>query len=157
MIYITGKDENQRNVLHHSVIGGNVSLCKYLIEDVKVVINDFEQNGMTIVHMAAYYGKIDLLKYFVEDLKMSIDIKSSPLFYFSKDKIWNLIESGQMKQLNSSLKPGLGISFSPFQCAIKGGHLSIVKYFIEEKCCNPFNINFSGDTILHVAAICGQL
>ena len=59
--------------------------------------------------------------------------------------------------MNNKYYPKMFADPSPLMSAAAGGHVSVLKYFIEDKQCSPFIINSRGSTLVHSAAQSGNL
>ncbi|XP_047339029.1 putative ankyrin repeat protein RF_0381 [Impatiens glandulifera] len=60
------KDANKRGALHFAAREGNIDVCKYLVEELKLDINEKDEDGETPLLHAARLGHIATSKYLVE-------------------------------------------------------------------------------------------
>ena len=54
--------EKQKTVLYAAVFGGNLDMCKLLIEEYKADVNLSDINGITPLHIASYFGHLEVCK-----------------------------------------------------------------------------------------------
>ena len=62
MAYNFVDSEKQKTVLYAAVFGGNLDLCKLLIEEYKADVNLSDINGITPLHIASYFGHLEVCK-----------------------------------------------------------------------------------------------
>ena len=154
---LNSTDRLGMNIVHYTAHSGDLDTMKYLIEEVGMDMNlPLNNHGRTPVCEAAIMGHLPVVRYLLEHGCVQHDKKSyTPLHYATMYGFLDIIEyimesdfSG-MYSFNPNRLPLLG--------AVTNGHLSVVKYFIEEKQCDPFAVDEAGNTLLHAAALQGHL
>ena len=142
--------------LHFACSNGHLEIAKYFIKNASCSPLCGDARGSTPLHYASQNGHLKIVKYLISEkyCKSSCknDKQETPLHYASDlDIIKYLMENN-----NDSREPWCEKNIhgnAPLHFACSNGHLSIVKYLIEEKDCNPSCENNELWTPLHFACI----
>ena len=163
-------DENEDGftLLHFASMHGRLDILKYLVEDEKCV------PPPTTLHIAAEGEQFHVVRYLVEECQLdptALDsFNRSPLCYacmngeieMARYLVACMSECMKMDDIMFHSEVLSGIIYDAPQmdnslsCACLGGHLSAVKFLIEECKCNP-NLVYNGLAPLHIAAAKGFL
>ena len=158
------KDYNDDSSLHYAVESGQVDILKYLIEEVECPPGTRGWHGSTILHIAAQTKQFDVVQYLVESEKCRLDPSTedeygcSALYYachsgdveivrylidcmmkeYMKKEDILYDQSTSFTKLDShGMLDRDDLCGSLLRCACYYGHLSLVKFLIEECCCDP--------------------
>ena len=145
-------DENEDGItlLHFAARHGRLEILKYLIKDLGCI------PPSTLLHVAAIAKQLHIIKFLIEECEMdptAIDTcNHTPLNYACSNGelemaryLFNCMRDSSMgMSSNNILYPSDEITHhtpraivNPLSCACASGHLSIVKYLIEDCKCDP--------------------
>ena len=85
--------ERQKTVLYGAVFGGNLDMCKLLIEEYKVDVNLSDINGVTPLHIASYFGHLEVCKFLCKHVmdKNTLDNNGkTPLDLAFSERKWEI-------------------------------------------------------------------
>ncbi|KAI3893440.1 hypothetical protein MKX03_020284, partial [Papaver bracteatum] len=123
--------EGSLQCLHISAVGGNLNVCKYLIEKLKLAVDSKDGTACTPLHHASIRGRYDMVRYLLEkgaNPDASDDMNGTPLHYGAK--------SGDTKIINLLLSRGVRVDVSTssgtaLQFAAEFGHRDVVKVLLD--------------------------
>ncbi|KAL9655960.1 hypothetical protein ABK040_007581 [Willaertia magna] len=73
---ILAVDEWGNTTLHAAAGAGHLDCCKYLVETLKIPLDQTNKQGDTALHKAAWRGALDVVKYLIDkDCKLEIKNK----------------------------------------------------------------------------------
>ncbi|XP_048136306.1 ankyrin-1-like isoform X1 [Rhodamnia argentea] len=150
------KDDKGRGALHFAATAGNIELCKYLLEELKLDVNLKDVEGITPLHHAAGSEHIETAKYLIDrgaDPAIPNDNGLTILHYSAG--------SGNIKLMNFLLSKGVNIecqssSCSPLIFSAVCGQQDAVKVLLEHHV-NPNAQTVDGLTPLFASVNNGSL
>ena len=86
--------ERQKTVLNGAVFGGNLDMCKLLIEEYKADVNLSDINGITPLHIASYFGHLEICKFLCKHVmdKNTLDNNGkTPLDLAFSERKWEIV------------------------------------------------------------------
>ncbi len=116
-------NKNKLSPLHYAVIGGSISVIKFLVFKKCHDLICFDITGKTPMHVAVQYERLNIVKWFFSDLKLNPNIRSNNV-----------------------------LGFTPLHMSCFMGHKKLVQYFITLPTCS-INAGNRGNrmTALHIA------
>uniref|UniRef100_A0A914HKI0 Uncharacterized protein n=1 Tax=Globodera rostochiensis TaxID=31243 RepID=A0A914HKI0_GLORO len=124
---ITGRDVFKRTPLHLAALVGNLELCKLLVNEGHLNVNDGDMHGATPEHLAAGQGNSEVVLWF------------------------GYIRGGHVKP------PMDLIDRTPFLYACLGGQANTVEAMLRSLHVDPSHVDSLGCSALHCAVISGSL
>ena len=119
---------------------GQLGIVQYLTDIAKYLIG-MQHDGMTPLFIATQVGQLNIVKYFIQDKKcdpyVAINEAGYSLLHEAAGHCHTEIVKYLMESYSDmySLNPSL---LTPLFVATGYGRLDTVKYFIEEKKCDPY-------------------
>ena len=86
--------ERRKTVLNSSVFGGNLNMCKVLIEEFKADVNHSDYNGITPLHIASKFGHLEICKFlckYVMDKNALDNNGKTPLDLAVSERNWEIV------------------------------------------------------------------
>ena len=118
-------DGNRSSVMHYACCSGNIGLLKFLVTERKCDPIQSNKNGATPLYYSVIHGHLSVLQFYKGHLNL------------------DLTSFGTFKH---------GHQLNLLHCACINGHLTIVKYLLEECNFDKSTTAFSGLSILHYAS-----
>ena len=84
----------QYTPLHSAILGGNLNVCKLLIEKHKVDVNASDVNGMTPLHLAFKKGDLEICKFlskYSQNKNTKDDDGRTPLDLAISEENWDIV------------------------------------------------------------------
>ncbi|XP_055816963.1 uncharacterized protein LOC129886338 isoform X2 [Solanum dulcamara] len=124
------KDGKERGALIFAAAEGKIELCKYLVEELKIDVNQRDKEGQTPVLHAARQGHTATVQYLIEQ---GADPKTSNA---SGTALHNAAVNGHIKLVKLLLSKGVDIDLqsdvgTPLICAASHGQEDAVKVLLE--------------------------
>ena len=144
--------------LHQAVGQGHMDIVSLLLNE-GCPINVVNSKGVNVLHIAARYGRIHMIEMLAEqglDVNIGDDEGQTPLH--------DAAACGQLESVRTLLRLGgresmtkvAGRCGTPIHQAVGRGHKDIVSLLLNEGC--PINVvDSEGTSVLHIAALCGQI
>lgn len=159
------KDSNGNTLLHAAAWNGQLNVIKYLVEEKKMGVNVRDSdNGFTPLIEAIKLNKVHVFQYLLRvrgvDVNMADNQGSTPLHFAVKTGFLEVVRNLVSKGANIHAKDQHGRTALYGACDgsfDKPGRLNTVRYFIEEKGCDPFQKDNYGNTLFHAAESNGSL
>lgn len=155
------KDINGNSCLHYAAIFGHLHILKYLIEECDCPSGTEGFFKTNVLHLAAFMRHLSMVRYLVESQNLDpnvVDGFNNPVMYYAilggdvhivryliesmtsqymklEDILYNTPEHNNPPDKSGQF-PLQDFSTGPLCCACCFGHLSIVKYLVEECNCN---------------------
>ena len=140
----------QLTPLHYACQHEEVGIAIQLITEYNYSIESCTTTGQTPLHIAAKYGQLDVVKALVT-LTTDVSLPDTPGNGASRC-------TRGTSTFNPSVEDDNGDTPLHIAAANGGnGHMETVKFFTEEKGCDPLFRDKYGDTPLHTAALGGSL
>ena len=146
--------EHGSTPLHYAVLGGQLDIVQYLINERGCDRMCRNKDGETPLHNACRTNNLDVVKYLIEDLKVDSSCRDkndcTPLHIaaaFGTLSIVQYLVEEQQCDVECRNKNGN----TPLHYAALGGQLDIVQYLISERGCDPMYRDEDGETPLHCA------
>lgn len=159
------QDNDGNTLLHAAAWNGQLNIVKYLVDEKKINVNIRDKDkGFTPISEAIQRNNIHVFRHLIEAPNINVNIPDNsnvtPLHYAAQKGYLEIVKSLLDKgaDVNTKQRDGRtalywaadGTAFSP-------GRLNIVRYFIDEKMCDPFQRDNYGNTLLHAAEWNGSL
>jgi ankyrin repeat protein len=158
------KDKKGYTLLHAAVRSGPLDVVKYLVEEKRLDVNAKDKSGFTVLFLSLHGHQFDVFKYLLEEKKADFRTPSPwgtclheaavrGFLDFAKA----LVENGA--DMNARHDEGR----TPVYYAAdgkrlgSGGHLDVLRYFVDEKKANVFQKDNRGYTLLHAVSMSGPL
>ncbi|XP_048135025.1 putative ankyrin repeat protein RF_0381 [Rhodamnia argentea] len=125
------KDDNECGALHFAAMDGNIELCKYLLEELKLEVNPKDVDGDTPLHHAVGFAHIETAKYLIDqgaDPVIPNDKGMSVLHYSAGSGNIELMSFLLSKGVNIDCQSSLG---SPLFFSAGCGQQDAVKFLLE--------------------------
>ncbi|XP_060218202.1 uncharacterized protein LOC132645306 isoform X1 [Lycium barbarum] len=125
------KDANKRGALHFAAREGKIDLCKYLVEELKIDINEKDEEGETPVLHAARQGHTATVQYLVEhgaDPAIPSASGATALHHAAGDGHIELVKFLLSKGVDVDLQSDVG---TPLMWAAGLGQADAVKVLLE--------------------------
>ncbi|KAI3837562.1 hypothetical protein MKX03_033585 [Papaver bracteatum] len=146
------KLKDGRGCLHYASEKGNLEVCKYLLENLKLDVNSKDGNGRTPLYQAIFKGHFVTVRYLLEkgaDPDESDILDATPLIC--------AIKSGDIKIITLLLSRGVRVDFATrfgtsLSYAISRGHQNAVKVLLDHGT-NPNGVDNQGMLTPLISAI----
>ena len=146
----------------------HVAVSKGHTKLVKIFINNFNCNpyekgfkGKTILHQASMNGHIELAEVLITDFGLDPmcldDNENTPLHYAALGGHLNVVNMLVTRHDSVYVNARSIQNLLPLHLAARRGHTKLVKAFINDFNCNPYEKGFEGRTILHEASVNGHV
>ncbi|XP_048140750.1 putative ankyrin repeat protein RF_0381 [Rhodamnia argentea] len=150
------KDDKGRGALHFSAIEGNMELCKYLLEELKLDVNPKDVVGDTPLHYAAGSAHIETAKYLIDRGADPVIPNGSGLTV-----LHHSAGSGNIELMNFILSKGINIDCqsslgSPLFFSAGCAKKDAVKFLLEHHT-NPNAETVDGFTALYASVTSSSL
>ena len=132
--------------------GGHLDILAFLTTEFECDVSArLKMSEDTALHCACRYGNLEVVRYLVSmrkvDVKAENAFGNTPLHVCTNlDTLCYLLNTFDL-DVSSKGRQGM----TPLHQACKHGQTDIVKYLIEEKCCDPQCCQDDGLTPLHIA------
>lgn len=129
------------NILHAAAEAKQNEIVHYLVEQVQLDPSELDDLNRTPLTYACINGDIEIANFLVKSMKDAMGMSKEDIFHTDNEI------------------PGSKLISSPLCCACFKGHLSIVKYLVEECECDPHRPEngVESKTPIHIAVYCGHL
>ncbi|XP_048134130.1 ankyrin-1-like [Rhodamnia argentea] len=141
------KDDRGRGALHFAAIGGNIELCKYFLEELRLDVNLKDVEGFTPLHHAAASTHIETAKYLIDQGANHVipNNKGLTVLHYSAG-------SGKIELLNFLLSKGVNIDCqsplgSPLYFSASCAQQDAVKFLLQHRA-NP-----NAETVDHLTPL----
>ena len=148
------KGQNEGTLLHYACHAGHLPIVEYLLyKGCNPLIKDI--NGHTPAHVACLYGHLSIVKYFLDNNYVDPNIKGQNdctlLHYTCHKDYLQIIDYLIHKGCKFTIKDIC--ENMPVHTACLGGHLHVVKYFIENNYIDKDIKGQNNCTLLHYACL----
>ena len=171
-------DINDNTLLHFAAEVGSLDVLKYLIEDVSCNPSEKGWDGTTVLHAAAVKGKLAVVNYLLEDHNMEVTVEDDngnyPLTHACASGKLEVVQYiiQRMQEYKELVLPDNSPNWTYYalenpessKClgealcqACYSGHLSVMKYLIEDINLMPTVSIKNGQQAIHYAAENGGL
>ena len=150
--------KTQNTPLHSAITGGNLNVCKLLIEEYKVDVNASDNDGMTPLHLASEMGDLEICKFlckYVQNINTGDNDGKTPLDLAILEKEWGICKflleiCVDKNHVDDSVR-------EPLHIAAINGHVEVVALFMANVSDKNLRSNISQNTPLLSAIIGGNL
>ena len=148
-------DEDGDTILHIAARRGSLDVMKYAIDHHKCNPHAINNYGRTVLLCASEHN--DIVKYLINecncDLMATDEDGMTVLHIAATEGLLNVLKCATIMHHNYNLEATNNKGETVFHCSIKGKHIDVVKYLINECNCDPMATNKEGWTPLHLAAL----
>ncbi|KAK1647807.1 hypothetical protein QYE76_065612 [Lolium multiflorum] len=152
------RDGYGTGLLHTAALGGSLPVCRYLLEDLHLDVNDVGPGGETPFTFAIANKNVDLVRYFLDqgaDVHKGNDTGSPPLHLAAG-------EEGSCEMVELLLSKGADVDAVHFggialHLAARFGRDDIMKVLLDHHADHTIALGGTGYTVLVLATIMGSL
>ncbi|XP_037438569.1 ankyrin-1-like [Triticum dicoccoides] len=139
------EDGQGHRALHLAAAAGRVEVCKYLVEDLRLDVNQLNFIGDTPLYLSALYGRADAARYL-------LDHGADPLAGKLHSPLYGAANEGQCEIVELLLSRGIDVDLdsaqgTPLHAAAISKHHDIIKILLEHHA-NPNKVYGLGYTPL---------
>ena len=152
---VAAKTCNGSTVLHITCQYSDfLPILKHLVENHQLDLCAVNDEGMAPIHLACSNGRLNLVQYIIEHVPSSLELPvrghgRTPFLtavYFNQLEVIKYLIS---KKCNLSATDDKGSG--AVHISVARGHLNVLKYLIDNNCCNPNVIDYQDRAPLHIA------
>ena len=133
-VNIHSADHNARSPLHISAVKGNMAICRWLVEDLKVNVNLIDKFGGSPLFDAFWNGHVDLLPYLYSHGARLPAQKGKELAFYLNAFVYEGNVEAMQCLLSCGFNPNAGDydGRNSLHMAVITNRLELVRYLVEE-------------------------